>query len=94
MKTIRKQYTEEFKREAVALVADHGYNYSSAGRSLGIDLQLIAKWCKLFATTGVVSVKNDPLQQKLLELEAENRRLCMEKEILKKAAAFFARESM
>ena len=94
MKTIRKKYTEEFKLEAVSLVLEHGYSYSAAGRSLDVNPQLLTKWCKKLSNEGVVSKKSDPMHQKLVALEAENRRLRMEREILKKAAAFFARESM
>jgi len=94
MKTIRKKYTEEFKVEAVALVLEHGYSYSAAGLSLGVNPQLLTKWCKKLSSEGVVSKKSDPMHQKLVALEAENRRLRMEREILKKAAAFFAKESM
>jgi transposase len=94
MKIIRKKYTEEFKREAVALVTEYGYSYVAAGSSLGVHPQLLAKWHKKFTNNGVISSKDDPLHKKLRELEAENRRLRMEREILKKAAAFFAKESM
>ena len=94
MRAVRKKYTEEFKREAVALVTEHGYSYSAAGRSLDVNPHLLTKWCKKFVSEGVVSTKNDPLHQKLLALETENRRLRMEREILKKAAAFFAKESI
>ena len=93
MKTIRKKYTEEFKIEATALVLEHGYSYSAAGRSLDVNPQLLTKWCKKLSNEGVVSKKSDPMHQKLVALEAENRRLRMEREILKKAAAFFAKES-
>jgi len=94
MQDSRKKYTEAFKREAVALVLEHGYSCSAAGRSLGINPQLLTKWCKSLANQGVISIKDDPLNRKLRELEAENRRLRMEREILKKAAAFFAKESL
>lgn len=94
MKTIRKKYTEEFKLEAVSLVLEHGYSYSAAGRSLDVNSQLLTKWCKKLTREGVVSKKSDPMHQKLVVLEAENRRLRMEREILKKAAAFFAKESI
>jgi len=94
MKESRKKYSEEFKCEAVALVLEHGYIYSAAGCSLDVNPQLLTKWCKSFANRGVISIKDDPLHRKLRELEADNRRLRMEREILKKAAAFFAKESL
>jgi transposase len=94
MKIIRKKYTDEFKLEAAALVLEHGYSYSDAGRSLDVNPSLLTKWCKKLSNEGVVSKKSDLLHQKLLALELENRRLRMEREILKKAAAFFAKESI
>mgnify|MGYP001562312075 FL=1 len=94
MKETRRKYTEEFKREAVALVTEHGYSYSAAGQSLDVNPHLLAKWRKALAKQGYISLKNDPLHCRLRELEAENRRLRMEREILKKAATFFAKESM
>ena len=40
----RRRYRKEFKREAVALVTDHGYNYAQADRSLDIDAKLFGRW--------------------------------------------------
>lgn len=94
MKKIRKKYTDEFKMEAASLVLEHGYSYSEAGRSLDVSPALLTKWCKKLSKDGVVSKKSDPMHQKLVALESENRRLRMEREILKKAAAFFAKESI
>jgi len=94
MKTIRKKYTDEFKLEASALVLEHGYSYSAAGRSLDVNPALLTKWCKKLSSEGIVSKKSDPMHQKLVAVEAENKRLRMEREILKKAAAFFAKESI
>ncbi len=41
MKETRRKYTEEFKREAVALVTEHGYSYSAAGQSLDVNPHLL-----------------------------------------------------
>ena len=93
MKQLRRQYSEDFKREAVALVLDHGYSYQSAAESLGINAQLLSKLSRKFRATGACSAKGDASHQRIKELEAQNRRLRMERDILKKATAFFARES-
>ena len=93
----RRTFSEEFKREAVALVVEHGYSYAAAGRSLGIRGNLIGRWRRqleedasaVFAGKG----KRTAEQQRIHELETECRRLRMEKEILKKATVFFAKES-
>ena len=93
----RKKYAIEYKQEAVGLVTGHGYSYAEAGRSLGINGNMISRWHKELA--GVQSTpfpsngKLNPEQQRIKELEARVQRLEMEKAILKKATVFFARES-
>ena len=93
----RKQYTREFKREAVELVTSHGYSVAEAARSLGIHAHMLGRWRQeqlkkqqdAFPGSGHQSGE----AEELTRLREENRKLKMEKEILKKAAAFFARES-
>lgn len=94
MKKKRRNYTREFKDEAVKLVTEQGYTYAEAGRNLGIHPNLLSKWHKAIENgddltpAGKVST-----QAELKRLRKENKRLKMEREILKKAAAFFAKES-
>ena len=92
----RRNYSAEFKREAVGLVVDQGYSKAEAGRSLDIRPELIRRWVGEFEAAGGNAFpgtgKLTPDQQRIGELEAENRRLKMEKEILKKASASFAKE--
>ena len=93
----RRNHSAEFKREAVALVVEHGYSCAAAGRSLGVSGALIGRWkrelegnaTEVFPGKG----KRTSEQQRIHDLETENRRLRMEKEILKKATAFFAKEN-
>jgi len=95
MKT-HKKYTKEFKEDAIRLVLEQGYKQTEAARSLGVDRSMLARWIKeaqsedsdAFAGNG----KRNEEQQELRRLREENRRLRMEREILKKATAFFARE--
>ena len=95
----RRTFSEEFKQEAVALVVEHGYSYAAAGRSLGIRGNLIGRWTHQLeedasaAFPGKGKGKRTAGQQRIHELETECRRLRMEKEILKKATVFFAKES-
>ncbi len=97
MKRTRRHHSPEFKREAVALVVEHGYSCTAAGRSLGVSSVLIGRWkgelegqaAEAFRGHG----KRTAEQQRIYELESENRRLRMERDILKKATAFFAKES-
>lgn len=92
----RKKYSTEFKREAVGLVVDQGYSKAEAGRSLDVNPNLIRRWQLQFETEGNDAFpghgKLTPDQRRIRDLETENRRLRMEKEILKKATVFFVQE--
>ena len=93
----RKQYTAEFKKEALGLVTNQGYTAVEAAKNLGIYVGILNRWRReqleapqnAFPGTG----HRSPEVEELEHLREENRRLKMEREILKKAAAFFARES-
>ncbi len=95
--TKRKKYTKEFKQDAVRLVTEQGYNQSEAARNLGIDRGMLGRWVKEFQEDESEAFRgNGKLtseQEELRRLREENRRLKMEREILKKATAFFAKES-
>ena len=95
MKRVRRYHGPEFKREAVALVVEHGYSCRAAGRSLGVHGALIGRWKGELETHQAEAFPgqgNRPTeQQRLHELESESRRLRMERDILKKATAFFAK---
>jgi transposase len=97
MRRERRTFSKEFKREAVALVTEHGYSYAEAGRSLDIDAKLVGRWRReLEAAEGEAfpgKGKLPPMQQRIRNLENQVKRLQMEKDILKKATAFFAKES-
>ncbi len=97
MKKERRTFSQEFKQEAVALVLEHGYSYAAAGRSLGIRGNLISRWTQQLEENASAAFpgkgKRTAEQQRIHELETENRRLRMEKGILKKATAFFVKES-
>ena len=97
MKRQRRNHSHEFKREAVALILEHGYSYAAVGRSLDVNGNLIGRWKRELEDNAVEAFpgkgKRTAEQQRIHELETENRRLRMEKEILKKATAFFAKES-
>ena len=97
MKKGRRTFSQEFKQEAVSLVVEQGYSCAEAGRSLGVNGALIGRW-KRQLEDGATEVfpgkgRRTAEQQRIHELETENRRLRMEKEILKKATAFFVKES-
>lgn len=93
----RRQYTREFKQEAVDLVEKQKYTIAEAARSLGIRANMLGRWRQEFRELKEEAFPGTGNQaggvDELSRLREENRRLRMEKEILKKAAAFFARES-
>ena len=88
----RREYTEDFKRDAVALVTDQGYKVSEAARSLGIGDGLIRRWKREFEDEASGARLGTDEREELKRLRKENRLLRMEKEILKKASQYFAKE--
>lgn len=88
----RNSYTEEFKHDAVALVTEQGYTIMEATRSLGISNNLIGRWKREQEEIENGESLSRDERSELICLRKENRELKMEKEILKKASAFFAKE--
>jgi len=91
----RKTYTDEFKIAAAKLVREQGYSVKKAASSLGVDPGSIRTWARKYTpatTPPAVDASPAELQRENLRLREENRRLLMEREILKKATAFFARD--
>jgi transposase len=89
----RADYTEEFKKDGVDLVVKQGYSNSDAGRRLGIPISNVTRWVREHKERSVNGVTQRELEAENRRLKKENKRLRMEREILKKAAAFFAKES-
>ena len=91
----QKKYSQEFKEEATKLVTEQGYSYSQAARDLGVSVVSLRHW--------VLKLHGDPSNpkvpviipeaQKMAGMRKEIFRLKEEVEILKKATAFFAKES-
>ena len=95
MPRTRPPYPEEFRREAVALVRREGRSIRDVAESLGVSEQSLRAWLK--RTQLDEGERHDGLtsdqREELRRLQRENRRLRQEREILKRAAAFFARET-
>ncbi len=87
-----KQYSKEFKEEAVALVRDQGYSVPEGARSLGIASNMLYRWKEQLDAQREGKVLSEDEREELKQLRKENKTLRMEKEILKKASAFFAKE--
>ena len=94
----RRTYTPEFKAEAVKLVTEQGYSVAEAARSLGIHDTLLRSWKQALEAQGDQAFPGHgnlpPFQEELRRLRTENQRLRAERDILKKATAFFAQEAM
>jgi transposase len=88
----RRKYSREFKASAVALVQQQAYTVAAAAKNLGIDPGSLRGWLKQFSLEGQ-SPGSGAVEAELRRLREENRRLTMERDILKKATAFFAKES-
>ena len=87
-----KRYPPSFKEEAVALVIEQGYSVAEAAKSLGIRANQLYDWkAKLEAEQAGETLSTDE-REELKRLRKEVKNLRMEKEILKKASAFFAKE--
>jgi transposase len=88
-----RKYTQEFKEEAVKLVLEQGYTQKEAGMSLGISPKNISTWVRKVGVKSSLRPSVLQHENELKRLRKENQQLKMEREILKKAAAFFVRES-
>lgn len=91
-KRTRRKYTEEFKRDAVSLVTEQGYKIAEAARSLDIGDNLLRRWHREFEEEAAGTRLSADEREELKRLRKENRLLRMEKEILKKASQYFAKE--
>ena len=98
MKQKKRSYSNELKSEAVKMVNEQGLSQEEVGKRLSIPKGTIANWVAASKSVRALSRPGDP---SVAELSAENRRLRkelaearMEREILKKAAAYFAKESL
>ena len=93
----RKHYSKQFKIDAVKLVTEQGYNVSEAARNLGVHHSSLRRWKRQLESDGNQAFAGkgnlSPEKEELDRLRKENKRLRMERDILKKATAFFAKES-
>jgi transposase len=98
MAETRRTFTREFKVAAVKLVTEKGRSFSEAARSLGIGAELLKRWKITLDAEGQDAFPghgNLPTaEEELRRLKAEVARLKAERDILKKATAIFAKESL
>ena len=97
MGKLRKKYTREFKIEAVRLLTESNMTVAKASRDLGINSNVLTRWKKEFTNNNSQAFPGSghlkPEEEELRRLRRENALLRQERDILKKAAAFFAKES-
>ena len=90
----RRNFTREFKLSAVKLVQQQGYTVAEAAKSLGIEPTSLRDWLKKFSPeVGGGTNSESAMRAELRRLREENKRLQMEREILKKATVFFAKHA-
>ena len=93
----RRRYSEEFQRDAVRLVTDEKYSFAAAAKAVGVCDQTLrawhAKWAPKPAPCGD-DANVEQLREENVRLRRELRRAELEREILKKATAYFAQESL
>ena len=92
----KSKFTKEFKIEAIKWVTEPGYSQTEAGKMLGIDPKNLSRWMQTESGSIVpnkIPTRLSQEQEELIRLRKENKRLQMERDILKKAAAFFANEN-
>jgi transposase len=92
---VRRSFTDEFKAGAVRLVLDEGKTVSQVGRDLDVSQSVVGNWVKQARadrSNGKTGLTTEE-RAELVKLRREVRELRLQRDILKKAAAFFARES-
>ena len=93
----RRVFTEEFKQGAVRLVVNEGYTLAAAAKAVGVGEQSLRKWHARLAPPPAPcgeDASQGELREEIKRLRRELRRAEMEREILKKATAYFAKESL
>ena len=96
MKKKRRTFTREFKMEAVRLIRESGRSVGEVARDLGVWETVLRRWLKqaeIDEGRGPEGVLTTAEREELRKLRRENKQLMMEREILKKATAFFAKQS-
>ncbi len=95
--TTRKKYSKEFKLDAVSLVLEQDYTRIEAASNLGINAVMLGRWVKEHQSDDGQAFRGNgkltPEQLEIRQLKNRVKRLEIEKDILKKATVFFAKET-
>ncbi len=86
-----KHYDQEFRISAVKLITEQRYTYKKASESLGVTVQSLRDWKRKLEREGLIHAPaNETPHEEVKRLREQNRLLLMERDILKKAATYFA----
>ena len=88
-----RRYTPEFKREAVKFLLESDKTLVEVAEELGVSMTSLGRWRDKLEGTAEVEPENEAPEDEIKRLRRRVRELEMEREILKKAATFFAKES-
>jgi len=90
-----KEYTYDFKISSVKLAVESEQSISASARNLGINVNTLYTWIKKYhVPKSPLQIVANPMQEELKRLKKENAQLKMERDILKKAAAYFAQDAV
>jgi len=87
-----KRYTEEFKKEAIKQVTERGYTVSDVAERLGTTTNSLYNWMKLYGEQSPREANKADDQATIAQLKADLKRVTEERDILKKAAKYFAND--
>lgn len=89
----RVRYTEEFKRDAVSQVKDRGYSVKDVAERLGVCTKSLYAWMRQYHRPAQMIAEDKAQAAEIRRLKAELARVKEERDILKKATAYFARDA-
>ena len=89
----RRSFAEDFKREAVRLTQTSGRTISQVAADIGLGLSTLTRWKRKYQEADLLSGPQDDVEKELARLRKENKLLREERDLLKNAAVFFAKET-
>jgi transposase len=90
----RRKFSDEYKREAVQMALQPGVTKSQVAQELGINANLLGRWCRDYQANGAAAFpgQGKPRDEEMASLKRELSRVKKERDFLREAATFFARE--